>query len=102
MKTYEFQHYQGCNHNDPDNCSACALTTPTMIDHGNGVERMGINYAAWPLSYLDNFGRIPKEFMPYLKEELEINYNNAYLINLVENLLKHGYKPLEILRGRYE
>lgn len=95
--TNEFKHYDGCNHNDPDNCSACALTKPTMIDHGNGVEKLGINYAAWPLSYIQNRRAIPQEFMPLLKEELNTD-NRAYLINLIEHLIGAGYKVQDIYR----
>ena len=45
MTTSEFQHYDGCNLNDPDNCSACALTD----------ERQDApNYAGWPMVYIEN------------------------------------------------
>ena len=43
--TREFQHYDGCKHNDPDNCSACALTD---------LRQDSPNYAAWPLAYMEN------------------------------------------------
>lgn len=88
--TNEFKHYQGCNHSDPDNCSACALTQPKLIEYGNGVSRMGINYAAWPLSYIQNSRRIPERFLPYLLEELQSD-NAAYVKNLRNHLHEAGY-----------
>jgi hypothetical protein len=94
--TGEFNHYPGCKGNDPDNCSACALTKPTLIDFGEGVERMGINYAAWPLSYMQNGRRIPEKFMEYLALELESD-NLAYVRNLIQHLKEYGY-DLEKIR----
>jgi hypothetical protein len=83
--TGEFSHYDGCNFSDPDNCSACALTRPTEIDHGGGVTRRGINYAAWPLSYIQNGRRIPEEFYGFLVEEF-LSDNEAYVKHLIETL----------------
>lgn len=95
--TGEFTHYPGCK-GDPDNCSACALTKPKMIDYGDGVERMGINYAGWPLSYMQNGIRIPIKFMDYLLEQLESD-NLAYVENLKKHLIEHGY-DIEVIRAR--
>lgn len=91
----EFTHYSGCRLKDPDNCSACALTTPIMIDYGNGVQRMGINYSGWPLSYMQNGRAIPKKFYGYLLEELESD-NKAYVTNLINQLVKNGYNIAKI------
>jgi hypothetical protein len=88
--TGEFSHYPGCKGRDPDNCSACALTRPILIDFGDGVKRMGINYSAWPLSYMQNGRRIPEKFMGYLAEELKSD-NKAYVENLKNHLIEHGY-----------
>jgi hypothetical protein len=97
--TGEFMHYpHAASKRDPDNCSACALEHPIMIDYGNGVERMGINYAAWPLSYMANGRRIPQRFMKYLLEELESD-NLAYVENLKTHLTKHGY-DIEVIKRR--
>jgi len=94
----EFQHYS--NHisssRHADNCGACALENPMMIDYGNGVEKMGINYAGWPLSYMQNGRRIPIRFMDYLLEELESD-NLAYVENLKNKLKEHGY-DIEVIR----
>lgn len=88
----EFSHYS--NHTPSarhaENCSGCALTIPVMIDHGNGVEKMGINYSGWPLSYIQNGRLIPKEFYGYLLEELESD-NLAYVANLKNKLAAAGY-----------
>lgn len=96
--TTEFTHYTGCK-GDPDNCSACALTTPVMIDYGtypNHNKRMGINYAGWPLSYMQNGRRIPQKFFDYLLEELESD-NLPYVENLKRQLKSHGY-DIEVIR----
>lgn len=79
FNTGEFSHYPGCK-GDVDNCSACALTTPTMIDG-----KKGINYSAWPLSYLRNNRDIPQKLMIYLKVELNSD-NSAYVNNLKAHL----------------
>lgn len=87
----EFTHYTGCNHNDPNNCSACALTKPILIDG-----KMGINYAGWPLSYMQCGRRIPIKFMDYLLDELKSD-NKAYVENLKKQLKDHGY-DIEVIR----
>lgn len=64
-----------------------------MIDYGtypNHNERMGINYTAWPLAYIDNHRRIPERFLPYLLEELQSD-NAAYVANLRKQLHEAGY-----------
>ena len=94
--TGEFSHYDHGAKRDPDNCSACALENPQLIDYGNGLSKMGINYAAWPLSYMQNGRRIPQRFMKYLVEELESD-NLAYVANLKTHLKKHGYN-IEIIK----
>lgn len=78
----EFTHYTGCNRKDPENCSACALTT--------GGEN-GPNYAGWPLAYLINNRIIPKVWLGALKKELTRTDNLAYVQNLREQLEKKGY-----------
>lgn len=95
--TNEFKHFEGCE-DFPEDCSGCALTKPTMIDYGGGVEKLGINYAAWPLSYIQNNKTIPDEFMGFLKEELETD-NRGYLINLIKHLLDAGYDVQAIYKG---
>lgn len=96
----EFKHYS--NHTSSarhaDNCGACALENPIMINYGNGVEKMGINYAGWPLSYMQNGRRIPQKFMRYLADELQRTDNLSYLENLKKQLADHGYNIEIILR----
>ena len=53
MPTYEFRHYDGCNHRDPDNCGACALTDLRQDEP---------NYAAWPLAYIENDRVVPAKW----------------------------------------
>jgi hypothetical protein len=93
--TSEFFHYDGCKR-DPDNCGACALTIPVLIDG-----KMGLNYAAWPLSYMQNGRRIPQKFHDYLLEELDSD-NKAYVENLKNHLKFHGYDIEVIRRSRSE
>lgn len=91
----EFTHYS--NHkpgSDCDNCGACALTTPIMIDG-----KMGINYAGWPLSYIANGRAIPKSFYPYLMDELKRNDNLPYKHNLMRKLDNAGYDLKELMPG---
>lgn len=91
----EFKHYS--NHTSSarhaDNCGACALENPIMIDG-----KMGINYAGWPLSYMQNGRRIPQKFMRYLADELQRTDNLPYLNNLKKQLVDHGYDVEIILR----
>lgn len=86
----EFKHYS--NHksgSDLQNCGACALENPQMIEYSDGA-RMGINYAGWPLSYIESGRRIPERFLPYLLEELKSD-NEAYVANLRKHLHDAGY-----------
>lgn len=98
MNTREFEHYTGCNFNDPDNCGACALTKPVEIEFGPNDYRMGINYSAWPLSYLQNGKKIPFMFMGYLVDELKSD-NSSYVANLKKHLEAAGYDVEDIIRG---
>ena len=90
----EFTHYS--NHQSSarhaDNCGACALENPVMVDG-----KMGINYSGWPLSYMQNGRRIPQKFMKYLVDEFKTD-NLAYLENLKKHLKDHGYDIAIILR----
>jgi hypothetical protein len=94
--TTEFTHSYNHKKPDPENCSACALTIPVMIDYGPNDTRLGINYSAWPLSYLQNGRSIPDKFLGYLKEELKSD-NLAYVENLKKHLIAAGY-DLESLK----
>ena len=89
-----FRHYS--NHQsdakNADNCGACALEHPMMIDG-----KMGINYAGRPLAYMQNGRRIPQKFMKYLVDEFKTD-NLAYLENLKKHLKDHGYNIAIILR----
>lgn len=81
--TNEFKHYDGCKHNDPDNCSACALTDTRQ-------ERP--NYAAWPLAYLENRRAIPTKWRDAFHQELARTDNLPYVANLHEKVAKHGVR----------
>jgi hypothetical protein len=97
----EFKHYN--NHrpgSDPDNCGACALEVPQNIDIGNGETRLGINYAGWPLAYMQAGRRIPEAFMGFLRDELSRTDNLAYVMNLEEKLTKNGYDVAAIAGGK--
>lgn len=88
----EFKHYsKHKSGTDTDNCGACALENPVEV---NG--KMGINYAGWPISYLQSGRRIPKDFMGYLLDELNSS-NLAYAKNLEMQLIAHGYNLEEIV-----
>jgi len=89
--TNEFRHYDGCNRKDPDNCGACALTTPQMIDG-----KLGINYAGWPLSYLENGRAFPPSFLPFLRDELLRTDNMPYVNNIRGKLQAAGYNLEEL------
>ena len=81
MATAEFRHYDGCRHNDPDNCSACALTD-TRQDQPN--------YAAWPLAYMENKRTIPAKWKAAFFEELARTDNALYVRNLVGHVGHYG------------
>ena len=88
--TNEFKHYDGCNHNDPDNCGACALTD---------TRQAAPNYAAWPLAYIENHRSIPAKWRGAFKAELARTDNPAYVANIRAKMKQHGFhftdsKPL--------
>jgi len=80
----EFRHYDGCRNKDPDNCGACALTTIVDVDG-----KPGINYTAWPLSYIKNNRVIPRAFRAFLSEEF-LSDNTAYVNNLKKQIADKG------------
>jgi hypothetical protein len=79
--TNEFNHYDGCKHNDPDNCSACALT-----DTRQEVP----NYAAWPLVYMENRRTIPVKWFDAFVAEMNRTDNLAYAHNVRRTFEKYG------------
>lgn len=79
--TNEFSHYDGCNHNDPDNCSGCALTD---------TRQDAPNYAAWPLAYIENHRSIPSKWRDAFNAELERTDNDLYVANLRAKMKEHG------------
>lgn len=81
--TNEFQHYPGCRHRDPENCSGCALTD----------ERQDApNYAAWPLVYMENDRRIPAKWREAFKAEMMREDNPAYAANVKATLQLRGVR----------
>ena len=78
--TSEFQHYGGCRHRDPDNCSGCALVI-------GGKD--GPNYSAWPLVYIENHRAIPAKWREAFARELK-STNLAYSNNIIATIEKHG------------
>lgn len=83
MPTREFQHYDGCNHNDPENCSGCALTD---------TKQDAPNYAGWPLAYLENKQPIPAKWRQAFVNELGRIDNPAYVENLYKAMAKYGIR----------
>ncbi len=81
MATSEFTHYAGCKHNDPDNCSACALTD-TRQDQPN--------YAGWPLAYMENGRTIPAKWRKAFQAELNRTDNMPYVNNLRRTMARCG------------
>jgi hypothetical protein len=96
----EFKHYDGCDHHDPNNCSACALTVLMELEAMDGSYYMGLNYTAWPLAYMDNLRTIPREFYPLLLRELE-STNERYVANLKEQLARNDY-DIDAIRKEVE
>ncbi len=92
--TNEFKHYDGCKHNDPDNCSACALTD---------TRQHAPNYAAWPLAYMENGRAIPAKWRAAFNAEFRSD-NIAYAQNLQATMQRLGVRftdgrdPAGILR----
>jgi hypothetical protein len=81
MPSREFEHYDGCNHRDPDNCSACALTDERQT---------APNYAAWPLAYMQNNRPVPTKWRTAFFAEFDRADNPAYVANLKATLTKFG------------
>lgn len=79
--TSEFSHYTGCNHRDPDNCSACALTD---------TRQDAPNYAGWPLAYMENRRAIPAKWRDAFKAELNRDDNRAYADNVKATMERLG------------
>ena len=88
--TSEFQHYDGCKHRDPDNCSACALTD---------TRQDAPNYRAWPLAYMENRRAIPAKWREAFRAEMN-SENALYAANVRETMARLGVrftdgKPLD-------
>ena len=81
--TNEFKHYDGCNHRDTANCSACALTAEWQDSP---------NYAAWPLAYMENHRTIPAKWREAFKSELNRADNPRYAENVRQTMVKHGVR----------
>lgn len=81
MATREFEHYDGCSRNDPDNCGACALTD---------TRQNRPNYSSWPLVYMSNRRAIPATWKAAFFEELARTDNLLYRDNLVAHVVKYG------------
>lgn len=82
--TREFEHYPGCRHRDPDNCSGCALT-----DTRQDVP----NYAAWPLVYVENGRTIPAKWREAFRREMSAeNENQAYARNIRDKVRMYGVR----------
>lgn len=82
MRTREFEHYEGCNHRDPDNCGACALTL---------LSQDAPNYAGWPLAYMENGRAIPAKWREAFRAELK-DENVLYTDNIKAKMAKHGVR----------
>jgi hypothetical protein len=80
--TNEFTHYEGCKHNDPDNCSGCALTDQRQESP---------NYAAWPLAYMENKRTIPAKWRNAFKCEM-LSDNTAYADNIKRTMERLGVR----------
>lgn len=79
-RTSEFEHYNGCGHKDPDNCSGCALTFLRQDEP---------NYSAWPLAYMENDRAIPTKW----KQAFLANFlskNLPYVANLKKHVRENG------------
>ncbi len=79
--TREFEHYPGCKHRDPDNCSGCALTD---------TRQASPNYSAWPLAYMENSRAIPAKWREAFKREMRRADNPAYSANVIRHINKYG------------
>src|SRR5258708_35986869 len=90
--TREFQHYPGCRHRDPDNCSACALTA---------TRQDAPNYSSWPNTYIENKRAIPAKWRDAFKAELK-NENTAYVENIISNIEKYIISNIEKYGVRFD
>ena len=81
MTREEFEHYPGCNHHDPDNCGACALTD---------LSQDSPNYAAWPLVYMENSRAIPAKWRKAFWLEFAREDNDRYVENLKRTRDRYG------------
>ena len=81
--THEFNHYPGCNGQDPDNCSGCALTD---------TRQDAPNYSAWPLAYMENGRAIPAKWRGAFNAELARTDNPAYVANVKATMERCGVK----------
>lgn len=79
--TREFDHYQGCKHRDPDNCSGCALTDERQESP---------NYAAWPIAYMENGRAIPAKWRTAFHAEMNRTDNPAYTNNIRQHIAEYG------------
>ncbi len=79
--TNEFNHYPGCNHRDPDNCSGCVLTDTRQDEP---------NYTAWPLAYMENRRAIPAKWREAFKREMSREDNIPYSNNVRATMLRLG------------
>ena len=80
--TYEFKHYAGCNHNDRDNCSACALTD---------LRQERPNYTGWPLAYMENRRTVPAKWKAAFFDELKSD-NQLYAANIEKHIHQYGVR----------
>ena len=81
-RTREFEHYPGCGHNDPDNCSGCALTDK---------RQEAPNYSGWPLVYMENGRAIPAKWREAFKRELQSD-NIPYAANIKRTMKRCGLR----------
>ena len=81
--TSEFIHYPDCNHRDPDNCSACALTD---------TRQDAPNYAGWPLVYMENRRAVPAKWREAFKSELACADNPPYAANVKATMERFGVR----------
>lgn len=83
MPTSEFNHYPGCKHNDPANCSGCALTD---------TRQDAPNYSAWPLAYMQNSRVVPAKWRDAFKAEMARTDNPRYVANIHTTISRYGVR----------
>lgn len=81
--TREFDHYPGCKHRDPDNCSGCALTD---------TRQDAPNYSRWPIVYMENKRAIPAKWREAFKAELKRTDNLRYVDNIIKHIEVYGVR----------